>query len=240
MRSFPKSAILLIACFSSICAAQVNALCARCEQIEEERAREQALHPHKVGYYEDELSLADKESVPQTIKTLSSTDTTTPFSNKVKMTDSNMDPAAIPNSRTAASFENADVSFAPSFSTVATILKTKDLLASLKGSFTIFIPSNEAFRKLQPGALHNLLSQENSEKLALFVGNHVVPVKLDKATLKNLKLKNLNGTDLNIVVNGETISVNGAKVLRVEQLGDNGMLFIIDKAILPELSDSSK
>lgn len=62
MRSFPKSAIILLACLTSFCAAQVNALCGRCEQIEEDRAREQALHPHKVGYYEDELSLADKES----------------------------------------------------------------------------------------------------------------------------------------------------------------------------------
>ncbi|MBA2369535.1 MAG: fasciclin domain-containing protein [Candidatus Protochlamydia sp.] len=232
MRSYPKSAIILIACFSSLCATQVNALCARCEQIEEDRAREQALHPHKVGYYEDEISLADKKSVPlqKNTQTMSSNENSAFMLNQGNVSPSSYGTATV----------NGDPSFSPSFSTVAAILKTKDLLPALKGPFTIFIPSNEAFRKMQPGALHNLLSQENSENLAFFVSNHIVPVKLDKAALKNSNLKNLNGTNLNIAVNGENVFVNGAKVLHAEKLGDNGMLFIIDKAILPELSNRAK
>ncbi|MCE2984042.1 MAG: hypothetical protein LW832_10830 [Parachlamydia sp.] len=48
--------------------------CLRCQKIEDERAKEQATHPHQAGYYEDEIGLASEfeagKKTPETLKPL--------------------------------------------------------------------------------------------------------------------------------------------------------------------------
>jgi uncharacterized surface protein with fasciclin (FAS1) repeats len=51
--------------------------------------------------------------------------------------------------------------------TVVTAIKAADLVAALKGPgpFTVFAPTNEAFAKLPPGTVDDLLKPENKDKL---------------------------------------------------------------------------
>ena len=56
---------------------------------------------------------------------------------------------------------------AGSFGTLINALKTADLTDTLRGEgpFTVFAPSDEAFKKFWPKTLENLLKPENKDKL---------------------------------------------------------------------------
>ena len=53
------------------------------------------------------------------------------------------------------------------FKTLAAALKAADLVDTLKGPgpFTVFAPTDEAFAKLPPGTVEDLLKPENKAKL---------------------------------------------------------------------------
>ncbi|MBT7742959.1 MAG: fasciclin domain-containing protein, partial [Opitutae bacterium] len=74
---------------------------------------------------------------------------------------------------------------AGNFSTLVAAVMKADLVESLKGDgpFTVFAPTDEAFKKFWPETLKNLLKPENKDKLQLLLTYHVVSgkVKLKKA-----------------------------------------------------------
>lgn len=134
--------------------------------------------------------------------------------------------------------ENAVTFFAndPSVSVLVQALKAADMYSVLqsKEPFTIFAPNNAAFGKLPPGTLKDLMKLENKEKLMAVLKNHVVSEKLDTADLKPMKLKAASGKELDITVQGADMYVNGAKVLKTETVGTNGVIYIIDAVLLPQ------
>jgi len=66
------------------------------------------------------------------------------------------------------------------FNTLAAALKAGDLVVVLKGAgpFTVFAPTDEAFKKLPPGTVENLLKPENKAQLVKILTYHVVPGKV--------------------------------------------------------------
>src|SRR3982751_6227906 len=68
---------------------------------------------------------------------------------------------------------------AGSFNTLAAALKAAGLVDTLKGKgpFTVFAPTDEAFKKLPEGMVAELLKPENKEKLVAILTYHVVPAK---------------------------------------------------------------
>ncbi|WP_068470821.1 fasciclin domain-containing protein [Candidatus Protochlamydia phocaeensis] len=118
------------------------------------------------------------------------------------------------------------------YSTVLTILQTKDFLNTLCDSFTFFIPINEAFRHLGPLAIQDLLRPENKEQLSALVSSHVVAQKILKKDF-NQAVKTLNGHNLTLQAKGDDLTVNGIRVLRTEPAGDNGIIYIIDQVLMP-------
>src|SRR5579871_861482 len=69
---------------------------------------------------------------------------------------------------------------AGSFKTLTAALQAAGLVDTLKGSgpFTVFAPTDEAFAKLPPGTVENLLKPENKDKLTAVLTYHVVPGKV--------------------------------------------------------------
>ena len=65
------------------------------------------------------------------------------------------------------------------FTTLVTALKTAGLVDVLKGNgpFTVFAPTDEAFKALPDGTVANLLKPENKDKLIAILTYHVVPGK---------------------------------------------------------------
>ncbi|MGH6818825.1 MAG: fasciclin domain-containing protein, partial [Methylovirgula sp.] len=61
--------------------------------------------------------------------------------------------------------------------TLVAAVKAAGLVETLEGPgpFTVFAPTNEAFDKLPPGTVANLLKPENRDKLKEILTYHVVP-----------------------------------------------------------------
>jgi len=126
---------------------------------------------------------------------------------------------------------------AGSFKTLAAALQAAGLVDTLKGKgpFTVFAPTDEAFAKLPAGTVEDLLRPENKAKLVAILTYHVVPGKVlaDQVTKMN-SAKTLNGESLAISVNGGTVMVDDAKVVKTDMLCSNGVIHVIDSVVLPK------
>src|SRR5204862_4615665 len=80
----------------------------------------------------------------------------------------------------ASAADLVDTAVAGRFNTLVAAVKAAGLVDALKGPgpFTVFAPTDEAFAKLPPGTLENLLKPENKDKLMSILLYHVVPGKV--------------------------------------------------------------
>ena len=126
---------------------------------------------------------------------------------------------------------------AGSFKTLAAALQAAGLVDTLKskGPFTVFAPTDEAFAKLPPGTVEDLLKPENKEKLVSILTYHVVPGKvLASQVVKMNSAKTVNGQSLTIKVEDGTVMVDNAKVTKTDILCSNGVIHVIDSVVLPK------
>ena len=125
---------------------------------------------------------------------------------------------------------------AGSFKTLAKALTAADLVATLKepGPFTVFAPTDEAFAKLPPGTLENLLKPENKAMLRRVLTYHVVPGKVMAADVVKLNsAKAVSGDALPINVDGKTAMAGNARVVKTDIAASNGVIHVIDTVLLP-------
>lgn len=125
------------------------------------------------------------------------------------------------------------------FPTLVAAVKAAGLVDALKGDgpFTVFAPTEEAFKKLPKGTVESLLKPENKEKLVTVLTYHVIPGKVmaaDVLKLKNgSKVKTLQGQSIT-VKNKHGVMVNNAKVVKTDIGATNGVIHVIDTVILPK------
>ena len=122
---------------------------------------------------------------------------------------------------------------AGSFKTLATALEVAGLVDTLKsaGPFTVFAPTDEAFAKVPKEALEALLKDKN--KLTAVLTYHVVAGKVMAADVKAGKVKTVQGSELTISTDGG-VKVDGANVVAVDIVADNGVIHVIDAVIIPQ------
>jgi uncharacterized surface protein with fasciclin (FAS1) repeats len=126
---------------------------------------------------------------------------------------------------------------AGSFKTLATALKAAGLIDTLKGKgpFTVFAPTDEAFAKLPAGTVDDLLKPENKAKLTAILTYHVAAGKVMAADVVKLKsAKTVNGKSIQIMVEGATVMVDNAKVIKTDIGTSNGVIHVIDTVLLPK------
>jgi uncharacterized surface protein with fasciclin (FAS1) repeats len=126
---------------------------------------------------------------------------------------------------------------AGSFKTLATALKAAGLIDTLKGKgpFTVFAPTDEAFAKLPAGTVDDLLKPENKAKLTAILTYHVAEGKVMAADVVKLKsAKTVNGKSIQIMVEGATVMVDNAKVIKTDIGTSNGVIHVIDTVLLPK------
>jgi uncharacterized surface protein with fasciclin (FAS1) repeats len=125
---------------------------------------------------------------------------------------------------------------ADSFKTLVTAVKAADLVETLsgKGPFTVFAPTDEAFKKVPKEVLADLLKPENKEKLAAVLTYHVVAGKVLAADVVKLaKAKTVQGSEVKITVKEGKVKVDDANVVKTDILCKNGVIHVIDAVILP-------
>ena len=124
------------------------------------------------------------------------------------------------------------------FNTLAAALKAGDLVVVLKGPgpFTVFAPTDEAFKKLPPGIVENLLKPENKAQLVKILTYHVVPGKVMSSALagKKTDAKTVEGEMVTVDATMGGVTVNGAKVVTADVAADNGVIHVIDTVLMPK------
>lgn len=124
---------------------------------------------------------------------------------------------------------------AGSFNTLVAAVKAAGLVETLqgKGPFTVFAPTDEAFAKLPQGTMESLLKPENKEKLVAILTCHVVAGKVMAADVKTMKVKTVNGKELDVKVADGVVTVDNAKVIKTDVAASNGVIHVIDTVVLP-------
>ena len=124
------------------------------------------------------------------------------------------------------------------FKTLVAAVKAADLVDTLKGDgpFTVLAPTDEAFDKLPEGTLESLLKPENKKKLVEILTYHVIPAKAmaeDVVKLDGKSVKTVEGQPLMVMVDGDTVMINKAKVVKTDIACSNGVIHVIDTVLLP-------
>ena len=125
---------------------------------------------------------------------------------------------------------------AGAFKTLVAAVQAAGLVDTLKGvgPFTVFAPTDEAFSKLPPSAVADLLKPENKAKLQGVLTYHVVAGKVLAADVIKLKsAKSVQGQDLAIDTTAG-VKVAGANVVKTDIVCSNGVIHIIDTVMLPK------
>ncbi|HMM33442.1 MAG TPA: fasciclin domain-containing protein [Thermoanaerobaculia bacterium] len=123
---------------------------------------------------------------------------------------------------------------AGSFSTLATALKAAGLVETLKGKgpFTVFAPTDDAFKKLPAGTLEKLLADK--AQLTKVLTYHVVAGKVMAADVVKLsEAKTVEGSAVKIAVKDGKVKLNGANVVKTDVGASNGVIHVLDAVILP-------
>jgi uncharacterized surface protein with fasciclin (FAS1) repeats len=132
--------------------------------------------------------------------------------------------------------------------TLVAAVKAAGLVPTLEGPgpFTVFAPTNEAFAKLPPGTVENLLKPENKAMLTKILTYHVVPGRLTSADLMTMvkeghgkaMLKTVEGDSLTVSEQGGHLWVSGekggpAEVSISNVMQSNGVINVVTSVLLP-------
>jgi uncharacterized surface protein with fasciclin (FAS1) repeats len=122
----------------------------------------------------------------------------------------------------------------PALSTLNGLVKSAGLTDTLKGAgpFTVFAPTNDAFKAVPAKTLDSLGKDPVALKAVLTY--HVLAAKVMAAEVKNGKVKTVNGADLHLAKAGDFVTLGeGAIVTKANVAASNGVVHIIDAVLLP-------
>jgi transforming growth factor-beta-induced protein len=133
---------------------------------------------------------------------------------------------------------------AGNFKTLAAALGAAGLAETLKGPgpFTVFAPTDEAFAKLPPGTVDNLLKPENKAALANILTYHVVSGKVTGNAVIGIASGNgekyvetLQGGDIKLKLitgfEGGTFLNDTIKLGKTDIIAKNGIIHVIDAVL---------
>lgn len=126
---------------------------------------------------------------------------------------------------------------APQFSTLVSLVEKAGLVDVLSGdtNYTVFAPTNAAFKKVPKKTLNALASDKEMLKKVLLY--HVLPGKVPASkVLKTKSAKTAEGSKVTFSVRGKNVFVNKSKVITTDIRASNGIIHAINKVLLPPAS----
>jgi uncharacterized surface protein with fasciclin (FAS1) repeats len=121
-------------------------------------------------------------------------------------------------------------------STLVDAVTAADLAETLQGEgpFTVFAPTNAAFEEVGEQQLQELLQPENKEQLRSVLTYHVVEGEVKAADLEDGQtVTTVNGADLTVSIEGDTVRVGDATVTQADVDASNGVVHVIDTVLMP-------
>merc|ERR1712217_1017192 len=116
-----------------------------------------------------------------------------------------------------------------------------DTLSSQSQKYTIFAPTDKAFKALPAGTLDNLMKPENKKQLVDILTYHVLPEQVLSTDLKPFQAETtVEGKPLHVTKWGGLVRVGSSleskdlrNVASADNLASNGVVHIIDGVLLP-------
>ena len=106
------------------------------------------------------------------------------------------------------------------------------------GPFTVFAPTDDAFKRLPGDAVARLLLPQNQEALVTLLKHHVIAKQVNGRDLKDKSdLTMLDGSTLKIGIVQGKISVGDATMTFADQDATNGVVHTIDTVLVPSSVD---
>jgi len=128
-------------------------------------------------------------------------------------------------------------------STLVSAVVAGDLADTLSsaGKFTVFAPTNEAFKALPAGTLKTLMKPQNKGELVDILTYHVLPEQVLSTQLKPFQaVKTVEGKLLHVQEWGGKVRVGPSllskdlkNVIKADNVASNGVVHIIDGVLLP-------
>lgn len=129
------------------------------------------------------------------------------------------------------------VEAAGDFGTLVTAIKAAELERELAGAgpWTLFAPTDQAFAKLPPGTIEDLLKPENRERLRTVLRYHVVSDEWTGQELagRTKGLATVQGKELFVKDTGRVMKIDEAAIVAPDLMASNGVVHAIDKVVLP-------
>lgn len=124
------------------------------------------------------------------------------------------------------------------FDTLVTAIRAAGMEEYLKKphSFTVFAPTDEAFAKLPPEVLEDLLKPENKEQLVELLTYHVVFERriITPAMMRRPLIKTIQGGMVHAHRAQDMILINNAVIVYPDITTRNGIIHGIDTVLIPE------
>jgi uncharacterized surface protein with fasciclin (FAS1) repeats len=121
------------------------------------------------------------------------------------------------------------------FHIFAGALRTSEYFETLEGAgpFTVFAPSDEAFKKLSKAALDNLLTRDR-EHLRIVLGYHLAAGKVATSRLVGKRIRGVMQAGGDVIIDGRSaLTVNAARVIKPDLAARNGIVHGIDALLVP-------
>lgn len=123
------------------------------------------------------------------------------------------------------------------FSILVLAVVKADLVGTLsgKGPFTVFAPTNDAFKALFTTLNVSGIDALSKEALTPILLAHVVSGNIQSGDLITATVPTLNAAkSLNVVVSGSSVTIDGSvHVIKADIQAKNGVVHVIDKVIVP-------
>ncbi len=123
----------------------------------------------------------------------------------------------------------------PGLSRFARALEASGLLNDLQGgTYTLFVPEDNAFSKATAYEFEDLLKPENKNRLRDLVAYHISQGKAFSNTPLR-ETRSINGKKLTLRSQNtnQKMTVNGVEVIDADLIGSNGVIHIIGKVLVP-------
>ena len=126
-------------------------------------------------------------------------------------------------------------SAAPQLTTLSKMIADAGMADTLRspGPFTVFAPSDEAFKAVPAKTLAELST--NKEMLRSVLSYHVVAGSVAAGDVKDGPAKTIQGANLALSRAGSFVTVEDAVVTQADLRASNGVVHIIDRVLLPPM-----
>jgi len=123
------------------------------------------------------------------------------------------------------------------FTTLIKALDATNLTGVLQKTpnLTVFAPTDAAFAALPAGQLDELMKPAGAATLQKILTYHVINLRVDASKIKGAKgeVKTVEGASVMLDGSGDTLMVDGAKIVQADVMATNGIMHVVDKVLMP-------